>query len=154
MWISFWIAILISFIGLSSIWSAASPASLKDNSKQAIRILSKRNVYFETVEELLSQVSILQLRVKHIQTELQELKESTAGGKKCAGVDASQMASAGCNANVLQELGAAIQNLREELEQERTKSEDISKGFDSLREGMEDYSYKIDDVEETCQKIV
>ena len=141
----------MTVFGFSSIWSTASPSSVKNN-KQVSRTLSKRNVYFETVEELLSQVSILQLRVKHIQTTLQELKESTAGGKKCPGHDASQMTSADCDANVLQELDTAMQNLREELGQESSKSAELSKGFESLREEMEEYSYKMDGVEGIFQK--
>lgn len=148
--ILFLIVFLMPVLGFFPIWSTASPSSLQDNNKPISRTLSKRNVYFETVEELLSEVSILQLRVKHVQTELHELKGSVAGGKKCQ--DLSQFSKAECNANVLQELDAAIRNLKEELRQESSKSGEISKGVESLREEMDEYFYKIDDLGGFCQK--
>ena len=148
--ISFWIVLCMAFSGFYSSWTSASPISLHSNNAQAVRMLSKRNVYFQKVEELLSQVSILQLRVQHIQTELQEIKQTTSGRKECADNSASQMSC--CNENVLQELDTAIQNLREELGQERAESGELSVGVESLREGMEEYSYKVDDVKASCQK--
>ena len=149
MWITVWSLLVLLLIGFSSISWAASPSSLQDNNKQFRRMLSKRNVYFQKVEELLSQVSILQLRVRHIQTELEEIKQDSLGGKDCADINASQLG--GCNQDVLKELNAAIQNLQEELGLENTKSDAISKDFENLREQLEEYSYKVEDVEETCQ---
>ena len=143
---------LMPLIGLSSTSSAASPQSLQDNNTQLQRTLSKRSVYNQKFEELLSQVSILQVRVEHIQTELQQLKQAKREGKNCTDINASQLG--GCDEDILREFGVAIQNLKEKLVLENLNSEASDKKIESLRGTMNEYSYKLKNVEETCQENI
>ena len=129
--------IFFSFIEFP-LYISATDSIVQENNKPLTTLLSKRNVYFQKIEELLSQVAILQLRVQHIQHEFQELKESIGGRNECPVGDETK--NQVCDDETVRDLENAVQSLREELQQEKLQS-DLR--FDNVEEKYAENSLEL-----------